>query len=303
MKTLKKLGALIALFVLSFTGAFGQDITIWNLISPVESGARKVNLAQMRKALPYLKQGLAVPTNKVPVVARVVNFGEDPWINPQSLMSSGKDIALYNGFEYPKKTKDKALAPYTKAQGQCAATIIECVGDGWYPVQLNLLIAQAEVFTDAFTNMLFQPTGFYLETLTYPKDKEGFPLYDEDGELLKPRKKSYSSLKAVRKAKNSVMIDSFTMFAQFPDASINASLVPGANNQEKLQTAYGLVLDSRSQVGIYVAFLDSPGTIYETPLLDMGTFFWVTEEPLEPVNTEFYKVYSKQPAKYSFGGM
>ena len=255
-----------------------NGVQIFNIANvPVKSGTAALHRKAMKNALPYILAEQPIPTNKVPIVAQVDSRGEnDPYIGPESLIASTKLFDVWQGVEIPN-TKDPLFKPYKGQDGNSVGAIFVVQGDGTYPLALNEMIVQAEIFmVPGNTNLVIPPSAIWFEGLTYPKDSDGWPLTNEDGELLKPKRVKYSSLKSLQRSR--AKVDSFILHVQFGnELSVDASALSGLTPDEKIAQATEVVLDQRSDILIYVGFVDKDGFVNA----DFMTFFWVTPNEVE----------------------
>jgi len=271
MKQLLTWGAFLALLCVS-TG-LGQTPQWFEIIEvPVKSGSARVHMAQMRKALPRLLAGEAVPTNGVPLVAQV-QYQYDPWILPETLVSSS-DFRSWLAVEVPKRTTDPVLKPVADQKGNSVGAILSYEGDGTR-LPVKSLVVQAQIWDPLINDYLvIKPSKVLLEGLVYPKDREGSFRTDEKGNLLKPYKYVFGSLGSLKKSR--LKIDAFNLFVQFDSAlGIDASSVPGSTNEEKLSNATKIVADNLGEVHVYAGFISHPGTEDEEILFEDFTFFWL----------------------------
>lgn len=273
MKMLKKWRAFLALLFVSLSvSSYGQMPQWFEIINvPVTPGSARVHMSQMRKALPYLLEEKPIPTNGVPEVAQV-EYQYDPWIVPESLVSS-KDFKLWRGVEIPKQTTDPVLKPFKKQKGNSVAAILSFDGDGT-PLPVRSIVVEAQTWNEQINDFVgIKPSKVILEGFIWRKDSFGWPLTDEDGKVLKPRKYVFSSLASMKKSR--LKIDGFNLFVQFNSSlTVDASSMPGSNNEEKIYLAQEAAFDV-GEVDIYAAFIGHRGTDDEEVFFEDFTFFWI----------------------------
>lgn len=234
---------------------------------PTATGSSKVHISSMLKKAWCWFEGMEPATNSnSQPVSTWVELEDEDGVSPETLVSS-TDFPLWKG-ELISKTNSPI--PYKKIKGQRGNTIgaVLCLYSGitrWSLVSISNLTVFAEIETSVGTNIVIQPSRILLQAVNYRKDPDNgyWRRYDDGSGLMPPiSRPTYSTLKSMQKSR--LKADDLILCLQFSTASINASLLEGVNNRDKLTKAKELVSAERRRISICVRFVDERGNPYET---------------------------------------